>query len=92
MSLWDKWEREKLEKMGIKVERKDGIKIQDTRTKSNFRKQFLTITLAIAATVSVMFLGWAIHDRFGGHWSDFPLIRSLAGTIERRLDEGRTFR
>ena len=92
MSLWDKWEKEKLERMGVEVERKSDVKILETRSKPNIRQQLLVLLLAILACFSLVFLGWALHDRFGADWSDFPLIRHLAGTIEQRVDEGRRFR
>ena len=92
MSLWEKWEREKLEKMGIKVERKSDVKILDTRSKPDIRKQSLIVVLAALACFILVFVGWTLHERFGGHWSDFPIIRHLAGTIEQRIDEGRSFR
>ena len=88
MSLWEKWEREKKERMGIKVERKSDVYISDTQPKPDFRRQSLIVCGAIVACViSVLFL-WALHDRYGGHWSDFPMIRSITSIWERRIDEG----
>jgi len=92
MSLWEKWEREKLEKMGVKVERKSDVKILDTRPKPNIRKQSLIVILAALACCIMVLVGWILHERFGTRWSDFPIIRHLAGTIEQRIDEGRSFR
>jgi len=92
MSLWEKWEREKQERMGIKVERKSDVKILDTRPKANIRKQSLIVALAVLVCFSLVFFGWAMHERFGANWSDFPLIRYLAGTVEQRVEEGRSFR
>ena len=92
MSLWEKWEREKLEKQGIKVERKSDVKIQDTRVKQDVRKQSLIVGLVIMACISMVFLGWTLHERFGNQWSDFPVIRHVSDMIERRMEEGRSFR
>ena len=92
MSLWKKWEREKLEKMGVKVERESDVKILDTRTKVDVRRQLLTLALALLACAVILFVGWTVHIRFGGHWSDFPVIRYIADTIEQRIGEGRAFR
>ena len=92
MSLWEKWEREKLERMGIEVERKSDVKILETRPKGDIRKQSLIVVLAIVVCFIMVFVGITLHERFGGQWSDFPLIRHLTGTIEQRMDEGRSFR
>lgn len=88
MSLWKKWEREKLEKMGIKVERESNVEIRDIRPKADVRQQAMIVGLAVVACLAMFFFLWALHDRYGGHWSEFPMIRSLKGVMEQRIEEG----
>ena len=92
MSLWDKWEREKLERMGIKVERKSDVDIRDTHPKPNFRKQAWIVTGALAACFMVVYLALVLNAMYGGRWSDFPIVRVLVDRIEQRMSEGRSFR
>ena len=92
MSLWEKWEREKLERMGVKVERKSDVDIRDARPKANLRKQSLAVVLAILTCFIVVYVVLILDNMYSGRWSDFPLVRSLAGIMEKRMDEGRTFR
>ena len=88
MSLWEKWEREKKERLGIEVERKGGVEIHDTRPKPDIRRQSLIVCGAVVACVVSVYFFWALHDRYGGHWSDFPMIRSITSIWERRIEEG----
>ena len=88
MSLWDKWEREKMERMGIKVERKSDVEIHDTRPKADIRRQSLIVGgVVLVCFVTVYFL-WGLHVRYGDRWSEFPMIRALTGMLERRIEEG----
>ena len=87
MSLWDKWEREKLERQGIKVERKSDVDIRDTHPKANVRKQSLVVGAVILACFLVVYITWILHALYGGHWSDFPLVRALTGRMEQRISE-----
>ena len=88
MSLWEKWEREKMERMGVKVERKSDVDIHETRSKPDVRKQYLIVCFALAACVVSVYFLWTLHDRYGGHWSEFPMIRSITSMWERRVEEG----
>ncbi|GHS87474.1 hypothetical protein AGMMS49957_07390 [Synergistales bacterium] len=47
MSLWEKWEREKLEAQGVKVERPRDVVIEDKPVKKNPLSQFLIVALAV---------------------------------------------
>jgi len=93
MSLWKKWEKEKLKRMGIRIERqKDDVRILDTRLKSDARKQLPTLILVVLTCFVIVFIGWTLRERHANCWSDFPVIQYMAGMIERRMDEGRSFR
>ena len=92
MSLWEKWEREKMEQMGIKVERKSDVDIRDTRPKVNVRKQSFTVALAILGCFIAVYFALILDNMNSGRWSKLPLVRSLAGIMEQRMSEGRAFR
>ena len=92
MSLWEKWEREKMERMGIKVERKSDVDIRDTRPKADLRKQSLVVVLAVLTCFIAVYIVLVLDNMYSGRWSNFPLVRSLVGIMEKRMDEGRTFR
>ena len=87
MSLWEKWEREKLEKMGVEVERKSDVDIRDTHPKADVRKQSLIVGAALLVCILVVYFAMVLNAMYGGYWSDFPMVRSLADSVERRLEE-----
>ena len=87
MSLWEKWEREKLEKMGFEVERKSDVDIRDTRPKADVRKQTLVVGASILACLLVVYFFWVLHAMYGGNWSDFSLLRIISGRMEERIAE-----
>ena len=89
MSLWEKWEREKLERQGIKVERKDGVKILDTRPKPDVLKQSWILGGAILACLLVVYFALLLNHAYGGRWSEFYLVRVFAETAERRMESFR---
>jgi hypothetical protein len=89
MSLWDKWEREKQERMGIKVERKSDVEIHDTREKPDARKQSMILVLAVLACFLGVYFCFMLYARYGDYWSDFPMIRALTSQFEYRIEQRR---
>lgn len=77
MSLWEKWEREKLEKQGIKVPRQSDVEIHEMREKPSFKKQIGILFLAITACLALFF---AAVTYFNGAnwWSNTYFARLLA--------------
>ena len=76
MSLWEKWEREKLEKQGIKVEREDDVLILETHPKAKIKRQIgivLGVCLACFALVYVALTFEAVFN--GRRWSDTYIAR-----------------
>ena len=86
MSLWEKWEKEKLERMGIKVERKSDIHIQEIRPKADIRKQSWIVGGVILACLLTVFLALILNQAYGGRWSDYYLIRVFAESGTRRME------
>ena len=80
MSLWEKWEKEKLKKQGIEVERESNVEIRDTRPKPNLRRQFLILSGAILACLLAVYAAMLLDDRFGGFWADTYIISFIAET------------
>ena len=87
MSLWDKWEKEKLEQMGVKVERKSDVVIRDTRLKTNIRKQVGIVVLSLAVCFVVVYCAWILNNRYSGHWSDLYIVRVISERTGMRIAE-----
>ena len=85
MSLWDKWEREKQERMGIKVERKSDVDIRDTRAKHNVHKQTWAVVGAVLACCLVVYFALVLNAMYGGDWSDTLIVRMFVGRQEQRM-------
>ena len=75
MSLWEKWEREKLEKMGIKVERKSDVKIHNTRQRHNLLQEAWFVLGALVICFSLAFAAVVFFS--GSRWSDTYIVRLL---------------
>ena len=88
MSLWDKWEREKLESQGIKVERKSDVEIQDTRPKADVRKQTLTVCAVVLGCFVVVYLALLLNNMYSGRWSDLYIIRVISEKTMQRVSAG----
>ncbi|MDR1377268.1 MAG: hypothetical protein LBJ22_07125 [Synergistaceae bacterium] len=79
MSLWEKWEREELEKQGIKVERPVDVEIHDMRPKSDIRKQALIVLGAIGACCVIVYAAMILEALYNGRrWSETYIVRFLA--------------
>jgi hypothetical protein len=79
MSLWDKWEREKLEAQGIKVERPRDVEIYETREKVNWSKQAVYVFAAIAGCLVAVYAALTLEALFNGRsWSDTYIVRLFA--------------
>ena len=85
MSLWEKWEREKLEKQGIKVERNSDVEIYEMRPKANIRKQALIVIGTIGACFAVVYLALILEALYNGRrWSDTYIVRFIAAKETQR--------
>jgi hypothetical protein len=76
MSLWEKWEREKLEKQGIKVERPRDVDIHPTHPKSNIRKQVYLVAVVAVACIVLVHVAIAFEALYSGRrWSETYIVR-----------------
>ena len=82
MSLWEKWEREKLEKMGIKVERKSDVQIRDTRHKHDVLKQTWVVLGALAICLCLSFA--AVFIFTDNRWTNTYIVRLIVERNEVR--------
>ncbi|MDR3231947.1 MAG: hypothetical protein LBT65_10950 [Synergistaceae bacterium] len=78
MSLWEKWEREKLAKQGIKIEEPRDVNIQPTRVKADFRRQTWIVVGAFFACLAVVVVTLILGRLVGWDWSDSYVVRLLA--------------
>lgn len=83
MSLWDKWEREKLRKKGFRVQEPKDVEIHESYTKPDIRKQ-VSIVLAtlIGCLLLVLMVMLAETLYTGKSWSDTYIVRLFA-TMQR---------
>jgi hypothetical protein len=87
MSLWEKWERESLEKQGIKVKHHSDVDIQDTRIKADWHKQTWIVVGTIAACLFVVYAAMVFEALFEGRrWSDTYIVHLFAEREAQRED------
>jgi uncharacterized membrane protein YvbJ len=88
MSLWEKWEREKLEKQGIQVERRKDVEIFDMRPKRNIRKQILVVFGVTAVCLVLVYAAMLFEAIYSGRrWSDTYIIRFIAARSAQRENQ-----
>ncbi|MDR2137751.1 MAG: hypothetical protein LBO68_05625 [Synergistaceae bacterium] len=76
MSLWEKWEREKLEAQGIKVERPHDVEIHETRVKVNWTKQILFLCAVIVGCLVAVYTALTLEALYNGRrWSDTYIVQ-----------------
>lgn len=90
MSLWEKWEREKLEKQGIKVEHHSDVEIHETHPKANIRKQIWIVTGTVFACLLLVYVALTLEALYSGRrWSDTYIVRLFAEKeIQRQTTTG----
>ncbi|MDR1977744.1 MAG: hypothetical protein LBQ42_03315 [Synergistaceae bacterium] len=79
MSLWEKWEREKLEKQGIKVERHSDVEIYEMRSKVDIRKQVWIVLGTIVACCVAVYAALVLEALYNGRrWSETYIVYLFA--------------
>jgi hypothetical protein len=76
MSLWEKWEREKLKEQGIDVPYDGDVEIHEMREKPNWKKQLLILFAAVVGCFLVTFAAITFL-RGANWWSDTYFARLL---------------
>ena len=92
MSIWEKWEREKLAKQGIHVEAPRDVEIHDTRLKPNLRKQVgIVLVTLFLCFVLVAFAVVSESLYTGKKWSETYFARLLVSRERARenISQGR---
>ena len=86
MSLWEKWEKEKLKNQGIKVERKDyDVKIYDIHPKVDIRKQVWIVLGTVAVCFMLVYIALILQAVTSGrHWSDTYIVRLFVERGQQR--------
>jgi hypothetical protein len=91
MSLWEKWEREKLEKQGIKVEYDKDVKIYDTHPQRSLRKQICVVAGVFFACLLLVHMALVFEALYTGRrWSDTYIVRLFAAREAERESASRT--
>ena len=75
MSLWEKWEKEKLE---IDAERHNDVKIPTTSSKFNIRKQIGILLGVVIACLVVVYLLLTLNALTGHSWTDTYIVHFMA--------------
>ncbi|NLL36431.1 MAG: hypothetical protein GX256_02775 [Fretibacterium sp.] len=90
MSLWEKWEREKLAKQGIHVEVPRDVEIHETYSKPNLRKQVRIVLLTLALCLVLVALAVFFEAFYTGkRWSETYFVRLLVSKEQQREDISR---
>jgi hypothetical protein len=85
MSLWEKWEREKLEKQGIKLEPVRDVEIHATHPKNNIRRQLYVVIGVVFICILLVHMSIAFEVFYSGRrWSDTYIVRLFAAKEEQR--------
>ena len=88
MSLWDKWEKEKLKRQGIIVERtSDDVEIHDTHPKVDLRKHAWITALALLICLAVVYFAIFLNSIFGSYWSDTFIVRYFVERAKLRAEQ-----
>jgi len=76
MSLWEKWEREKLRKEGIHVQDPNDVEIHESYTKPNIQKQIAIVLLACVGCL-ILALSMMLTEMklTGRDWSSTYIVR-----------------
>ncbi len=85
MSLWEKWEREKLRKQGFEVEEPKTVEIHKTTFRPDLRKQILVILLILFACFSFIAF-FTVTEVFSGgkKWSETFFAQLLVERNKQR--------
>ncbi|MDR1732052.1 MAG: hypothetical protein LBR61_08160 [Synergistaceae bacterium] len=78
MSLWEKWERDKLEKQGIKVDIPRDVQVLPTRVKKDPKKQVWFLGGAFLACIVTVLLALLLGRLLGWNWSDTYIAHVFA--------------
>ena len=89
MSLWEKWEREKLEQMGIEPERKSDVEIHDMRLKPNVRMQLLIVAGALLVCFLTVYFAMFLNEMYGGDLAGSSGMRVFEDSVEQNLERSR---
>ncbi|MDR1649203.1 MAG: hypothetical protein LBR71_02990 [Synergistaceae bacterium] len=85
MSLWEKWEREKLEKQGIKLEPVRDVEIHATHPKSNIRRQICMAVGVAFVCLLLVHMAMVFEALYSGRrWSDTYIVRLFAAKEAQR--------
>ena len=85
MSLWEKWEREKLEKQGVKVQPKYDVEIHETHFKPNFQKQVIIAMMTLFGCMFLVGASMLAETLFTGkRWSDTYFAQLLVSRAQQR--------
>ena len=85
MSLWEKWETEKLEKQGIKVEHKSSVIIRETHPKTKSAQQIWAVIGTVFLCLLVVYVALTLEAIFNGRrWTDTYIVHLFAERAEQR--------
>jgi hypothetical protein len=87
MSLWKKWEREKLEKQGIAVEYDRDVEIHEIHPKRNMRRQVCVVIGVVLVCLLLVHTALVFEALYSGRrWSDTYIVRLFAAREEQRME------
>ena len=85
MSLWEKWEREKLRQKGFRVQEPKDVEIHESYVKPNIRKQIAIVLLACIGCLLLVLSAMLTEMMFTGRgWSNTYIVRLFATMQQAR--------
>jgi hypothetical protein len=85
MSLWEKWEKEKLKEQGIEVSPDRDFEIQPVHPKANLREQAWIVAGATLVCFALVYGALVLEALYNGRrWSETYLVRLFAEREEER--------
>jgi type II secretory pathway component PulM len=90
MSLWEKWEREKLEAQGVKIKRPKDVIVRDAPVKKSPREQAMIIGIWVVFCLVVVYAALTTEAVYSGRrWSETYIVRLFVERAAAREEESR---
>lgn len=87
MSLWEKWEREKLRQQGFNVQDPKDVEIHESYQKPNVRKQIAIVLVTCIGCLLLVLMAMLTEALMTGkRWSNTYIVQLFA-TMQRTREE-----
>lgn len=85
MSLWEKWEREKLRRQGLDIRDPDKVDIQPEYKKPDIQNQIVIVLTTLVLCVLLIFVATFVETVYTGRkWSETFIVRLFVEKEQQR--------